>query len=128
MVPLGTKVYLINDPLKVASLDGELLLEVHAPVDAQGQTIEPELTEFGQLLDKDLHDTTALIDWDYVRTTLKLADGIPVAVGVESRSDDMPDETHPLGTTSPGSPARRSGCPRDRSAARPGCRAVIVIL
>ena len=33
LVPVGTKVWLINDPVKVAYVDGELLLEAHPPVD-----------------------------------------------------------------------------------------------
>jgi L,D-transpeptidase ErfK/SrfK len=84
MVPLGTKVYLMNDPVKVAFLNGQLLLEVHPPVDAQGRTIEPQLTEFEQLLAGVPGDTTATIDWDAVRTTLMLANGIPVKVGLEA--------------------------------------------
>jgi L,D-transpeptidase ErfK/SrfK len=93
MVPLGTKVYLMNDPVKVAFLDGQLLLEVHPPVDAQGQTVEPELSEFERLLEP-LADATAAIDWDYVRATLKLANGIPVTVGLEADRDATLGDTH----------------------------------
>ena len=44
MVAVGTPVYLVNEPVKVAWVDGQLLLEAHPPVDAQGQTREPGLT------------------------------------------------------------------------------------
>ena len=37
LVPVGTPVRLVEPPLKVAWLKGELLLEVHPPVDAEGQ-------------------------------------------------------------------------------------------
>ena len=37
-VPVGTKVRLINEPVKVAWVHGQLLLEVHPPVDAEGQS------------------------------------------------------------------------------------------
>ncbi len=40
------------------------------------------LTEFEQLLARVPGDTTAAIDWDAVRTTLTLANGIPVKVGL----------------------------------------------
>ena len=30
-VPVGTKVWLINDPVKVAYVDGDLLVEAHPP-------------------------------------------------------------------------------------------------
>ncbi|HUK02509.1 MAG TPA: L,D-transpeptidase family protein [Steroidobacteraceae bacterium] len=89
-VAVGTKVRLINDPVKVAWVDGELLLEVHPPVDAQGQTVEPELTEFEQLLNQALGQTTAAIHWDYAIETLKAARGIPVTVGLEADRDPAP--------------------------------------
>ncbi len=95
-VPVGTKVYLINDPVKVAYVDGELLLEVHPPVDDQGQTIAPQLAQFEQLLDQALGNTTAAIDWDYAVETLKAASGIPATVGLEADADaTATDHTRP---------------------------------
>jgi len=41
LIPVGTTVRLINEPVKVAWVDGELLLEAHPPVDAQ----RPALTQ-----------------------------------------------------------------------------------
>lgn len=89
-VPLGTRVYLMNQPVKVAYTAGQLFLEVHPPVDAQGQTTQPELAQFEQLLDRALGKTTAAIDWDYANAALKLADGIPVMVGLEADRDSEP--------------------------------------
>ena len=43
LVPVGTAVRIVNEPVKVAWIDGELLLETHPPVDAQGQTYEPDV-------------------------------------------------------------------------------------
>ncbi len=83
-VPVGTHVRLVNEPVKVAYVDGELLLEVHPPVDALGQTLQPELTQFEQLLDEALGTTTAAINWDYALATLKSANGIPVTVGLQA--------------------------------------------
>ncbi len=87
MVPVGTPVWLINVPLKVAFVDGQLWLEVHAPVDEQGQTVAPELKQFEQLLDRALGNTTTAIDWDYAIQTLKVANGIPVTVGLQADLD-----------------------------------------
>jgi hypothetical protein len=44
-VPVGTKVWLINEPVKLAYVDGKLLLEVHPPVDGDGQVaqVDPEM-------------------------------------------------------------------------------------
>lgn len=86
-VPLGTRVYLMNEPVKVAYIDGQLFLEAHPPVDAQGQTTKAELGEFEQLLDRALGQTTAAIDWDYAINALKLANGSPVMVGLEANHD-----------------------------------------
>ena len=83
-VPVGTKVYLINVPLKVAFVDGDLLLESHPPVDAQGQTIEPVLDKFEGLLNQALGNTTAAVNWDIAIAALKKSDGIPVLVGLQA--------------------------------------------
>ena len=36
MVKVGTPVYLVNEPVKIAWAEGQLLLEAHPPIDAQG--------------------------------------------------------------------------------------------
>jgi L,D-transpeptidase ErfK/SrfK len=84
LVPVGTKVRIINDPVKTAFVDGQLLLEAHPPVDAEGQTYEPNLELFSQLLDKSLGPTTAAVHWDFARDTLQVANGLPTIVGLEA--------------------------------------------
>ena len=83
-VPVGTKVYLINVPIKVAFVDGDLLLEAHPPVDAQGQTVAPVLSKFEDLLNEALGSTTTAVNWDIAIDTLKKANGIPVLVGLQA--------------------------------------------
>ena len=56
LLPIGTSVRLINVPVKVAWIHGELLLEAHPPVDAQ----------------------------DYAREVLQKADGVIATVGLEA--------------------------------------------
>jgi L,D-transpeptidase ErfK/SrfK len=90
LVPVGTKVWLINDPVKVAYVDGELLLEAHPPVDREGQTTEPNLDLLSQLLDKALGNSTAAIHWDLARSTLQAADGMPAVVGLQADLDAPP--------------------------------------
>ena len=87
-VPVGTKVWLINEPVKVAYVDGELLLEVHPTVDAQGQSMEPDVELLSQHLDKALGSNTAAIHWDYAIETLKAARGIPTVVALQADLDD----------------------------------------
>jgi len=89
-VPVGTKVWITNEPVKVAFVDGELLLEVHPPIDAEGQTLEPNLELFSQLLDQALGPTTAAVHWDFARQTMQAANGLPTVVGLEADVDSSP--------------------------------------
>ncbi len=82
MVAVGTPVYLVNEPVKIAWVDGELLLEAHPPVDAQGQTVEPDLTVFEGLLQQALGDSVVAIHWDLARAELARARGMPAVVGL----------------------------------------------
>jgi L,D-transpeptidase ErfK/SrfK len=89
LVPVGTPVRLINEPLKVVWVDGELLLEAHPPVDAEGQSFEPDLDQFSDLLKKAVGDKTVAIHWDYAREVLQKANGVIATVGLEA---DLPQE------------------------------------
>lgn len=82
MVAVGTPVYLINDPVKLAWVDGKLLLEVHPPVDAQGQTAEPDLAVFEAMLEAALGESVVAIHWERAREALAGALGMPVVVGL----------------------------------------------
>ena len=84
LVPVGTPVRLTNDPVKVAWVDGELLLEAHPPVDAEGQSFEPNVDEFSALLQAAVGETTVAIHWDYAHEVLKKADGVMATVGLEA--------------------------------------------
>ena len=93
LVPVGTKVRLINEPVKVAWVEGQLLLEVHPPVDAEGQSIEPDLQVLEPLLDQELGNDTAAIHWDLTRDTLATATGLPTLVGLAAEPE--PDTSAP---------------------------------
>jgi L,D-transpeptidase ErfK/SrfK len=102
LIPVGTPVRLINVPVKVAWVDGELLLEAHPPVDAQGQSFEPNVDQFSQLLQAAVGDTTLAIHWDYAREVLQRADGVIATVGLEA---DNPDAPAPATADAPAAPA-----------------------
>ncbi|MGQ0834670.1 MAG: L,D-transpeptidase family protein [Gammaproteobacteria bacterium] len=101
LVPVGTKVTLVNEPVKIAYVEGELLLEAHPPVDAQGQSYEPDVDAFAQRLDTVLGETTAAIHWDLALETLRTARGMPAVVGVEAFPDPTAD---PLAEPQPAAP------------------------
>jgi L,D-transpeptidase ErfK/SrfK len=88
LIPVGTPVRLVNEPVKVAWVDGELLLEAHPPVDAEGQSFEPNLDQFSNLLQAAVGDTTVAIHWDYAREVLQAANGVIATVGLE---EDPPE-------------------------------------
>jgi L,D-transpeptidase ErfK/SrfK len=92
-VPVGMKVRIVNEPLKVAWVDGELLLEAHPPVDAEGQSHEPDVGDFSQLLQVAVGDAPVAIHWDYAREVLKRADGVLATVGLEVELPDGPAPT-----------------------------------
>lgn len=90
LIPVGTPVRLINEPVKVAWVDGELLLEAHPPVDAEGQSFEPNIDQFSELLQAAVGATTVAIHWDYAREVLQKADGVIATVGLEAEMPTPP--------------------------------------
>jgi len=93
MVPVGTPVRIINEPVKVAWVNGELLLEAHPPVDAQGQTYEPDVDKFSELLKEAVGKSVLAIHWDYAREVLARADGVLATVGLEAQLPDASPAT-----------------------------------
>jgi len=86
-VAVGTKVWLINEPVKFAYVDGELLIEVHPPVDAEGQPAAPNLEVMSQRLRRALGGDTAAIHWGFTREALQAATGMPTLVGLRAHLD-----------------------------------------
>ena len=95
LVSVGTRVWLVNEPVKVAWVDGKLLLEAHPPIDDEGQSVEPDLDLLSKLLDQALGDNTAAIHWDLARQTLAAASGMPTVVGLAA-IPDMPAAGAPV--------------------------------
>jgi L,D-transpeptidase ErfK/SrfK len=119
LIPVGTKVWLINDPVKVAWVDGELLVEAHPPVDDEGQSVEhPDLDVLSKLLDKALGDNTAAINWDVARATLAAASGIPTVVGLAADAPQSPAATQTTGTPQTSTAAQSTAALQTSSPAR----------
>ena len=72
MVSIGTKVWLLNEPVKVTYVGGELLIEAHPPVDDEGQSIEPNLELLSRQLERLLGNQIVAIRWDFAREALHL--------------------------------------------------------
>ena len=87
LIPVGTKVRLVNEPVKVAWSDGKLFLEAHPPVDEEGQSVAPDLKVLSQMLEHALGNDPAAIHWDLARATLRAASGIPTLVGLAADAE-----------------------------------------
>jgi L,D-transpeptidase ErfK/SrfK len=105
LIPVGTPVHLINEPVKEAWVDGELLLEAHPPVDAQGQSFEPNVDQFAEMLRAHVGETTVAINWDYAREVLQKADGVIATVALEADDPNLPA---PAAEPAPKAPAEPS--------------------
>ncbi len=113
LIPVGTKVWLINEPVKVAFADGELLVEAHPPVDDEGQnTAETNMEVLSQKLDQALGNTTAAIHWDFAKQALQAANGIPTVVGLQADMDPAQaaaEISNPHPSDAPAAPAAEAG-------------------
>lgn len=99
LVPVGTAVTLVNEPMKLALVGGQLILEVHPPVNAEGQTVEPDVERFTSMLQEALGESTVAIHWDLALEELRKARGMPVVVGLAA---DMPDTSIAVPTLAAG--------------------------
>jgi L,D-transpeptidase ErfK/SrfK len=89
-VPVGTPVWLINEPVKVARVDGQVWLEVHPPVDEEGQQAAVDIEQFYAMANAALGDAPAAIHWDFVMAELKDASGMPQTIGLDVDPADVP--------------------------------------
>jgi L,D-transpeptidase ErfK/SrfK len=74
-IPVGTKVWLINEPVKIAYVDGE----------GQVAQVDPEV--LSQKLRLALRQDTAAIHWDFARKALETATGVPTVVGLRAHAE-----------------------------------------
>jgi L,D-transpeptidase ErfK/SrfK len=134
LIPVGTKVWLINEPVKVAFADGELLMEAHPAVDDEGQnTADPNMDLLSQKLDQALGSTTAAIHWDFAKQALQAANGIPTVVGIQAdmspeqaeaaeaadSSDQHPTQQTPDTATTPVAASPTAAAPATESTSAP---------
>ena len=90
MVPVGTPVRIIDQPIKAGVRDGELFLEVHQPLIEDGDSIDnpPSVEKVLDTLRPYIRDGID-VDPERVATALRLGDGMPIVVS--SREGDAED-------------------------------------
>jgi L,D-transpeptidase ErfK/SrfK len=82
MVPIGTPVTIVNQPYKWGWHDGELLIEVHPPLQEDAGT-PPSLTDLTRLLVEATSAEPLAIDWMGAERIWREARGIPTAVAAQ---------------------------------------------
>jgi L,D-transpeptidase ErfK/SrfK len=84
LVAPGTKVWLIDVPVKITHVRGDLLLEAHQPVESEGDSAERNLEVLSQALEQALGGDTGASRWDSTRDALLSATGMPTLIAPEA--------------------------------------------
>ncbi len=84
IVPVGTAVTIVNQPVLASLQDGQLYLEVHPPTSSDHKPVPPDYGQISQIIDAAIGKSMVAIDWDQVRQVATQANGIPQLVGVEA--------------------------------------------
>ncbi len=79
-VPVGTPVTLVNQPVKVGWLAGQLYVEVHPPLAEQDRSYDALLEQALVLIAKKTRGVRVRIDGSALRTALEERKGIPVRI------------------------------------------------
>ncbi|MBM4218660.1 MAG: LysM peptidoglycan-binding domain-containing protein [Gammaproteobacteria bacterium] len=93
MVPIGTTVTIVNQPYKWGWHDGELLIEVHPPLQ-EGASVAPSLTDLTRLIVEATRASPVAVDWIGAERTWREARGVPtpVSAGVPRTVSLVPAE------------------------------------
>ncbi len=79
LVPVDTRVNIVNQPFKLGWLDGQLYVEVHPGL--QEDAVEPpQLTDLTRLIVEATRERMVLVDWTRVQRAFAEARGMPVLV------------------------------------------------
>ena len=96
MVPVNTPVMIVNQPYKLGWQDGELLIEVHPPL--QEDAVElPTLTDLTRLIVGATRGQPLAIDWQSAERAWRESRGIPAVISTSS----TPVVANRAGATSP---------------------------
>lgn len=110
MVPVGTTVYLVKQPIKVGWLDNVLYVEAHPDLEGEEMSTEQRYQVALNLIRKATKEEEPDIDQKALNTALQLLDGEPVAIYERapmsypteaSSGGPMPDTTSPKPASTP---------------------------
>lgn len=83
LVPIGTKVSLINEPIKLAYSNGEFWLEAHPPIRVDSDQPAPSLETLSDMLVQLAGEKVTAIHWDFAREALEASTGVTTMIGLE---------------------------------------------
>lgn len=103
MIPVGTQVTVVNQPLKLAWIDDELYLEAHPDIEQAIQMEETgEVLSFPKLTDKDMAEIIKAagpykdkLRWPAIRTAIRERRGYPIAIARRPYNSDDAVEVTP---------------------------------
>jgi len=88
IVPVGTPVRLVNQPLKAGWADGRLYVEVHPPLeDADHNVVAPDRTALARLITHELRVKPEPVDWARAGVAYSEHAGTPVTVTLQSLAE-----------------------------------------
>jgi L,D-transpeptidase ErfK/SrfK len=85
MVPIGTAVTIVDQPVKLGWLDGMLYIEVHPPFE-RAMKHDALTRRVTQLLRAEASKRRFEVDRDALRIALELQDGVPIVIGRASKA------------------------------------------
>jgi L,D-transpeptidase ErfK/SrfK len=84
VVPVGTRVNIVSDPILATLQDGKLYLEIHPPAGSGHKPAAPDYQQISKILDAAIGKNQVAIAWGKVRQVATQANGIPQLVGVQA--------------------------------------------
>ncbi len=84
IVPVGTRVNIVSDPILATLQDGKLYLEIHPPAGSDHRPAKPDYQKISRILDAAIGKSQVAVDWGKLRHVATQANGIPQLIGVEA--------------------------------------------
>ncbi len=94
LVPVNTRVRMIDEPYKMGWHGEELYIEVHSPLEGQNDDRSHSLTNITRLLVSATQDRTVAIDWARAEKAFILANGVPEPVVLGGETTAQASSSH----------------------------------
>lgn len=97
-IDVGTAVRIVNQPYKVGSINGVLYLEAHPQLEEDIDMLQEQRAGVGEAVYGYAQERGYGINWDVFRSTIEMANGLPIAIGTRANTPGTASESlAPLG-------------------------------